>query len=64
MYRYYSTEAEFMGTILRVLRVEVYGYNVYITNQFQTIFAAALSTNHRSFLSIALACNKASNYGQ
>jgi hypothetical protein len=52
MYRYYSTEAEFMGTILRVLRVEVYGYNVYITNQFQTIFAAALSTNHRSFLSV------------
>ncbi len=64
MYRYYSTEAEFMGTELRVLRVEVYGYNIYITNQFQIFFAAALSTNHRSFLSIALSCNKACNYGQ
>jgi hypothetical protein len=29
----------FLGIILRVLRLEVSVYNVYITNQFQTIFA-------------------------
>jgi hypothetical protein len=29
----------FLGIILRVLRVEVSVYNVYITNQFQTTFA-------------------------
>jgi hypothetical protein len=43
-----STEAEFMnvtislrflGIILRVLRLEVTVYNVYIINQFQTTFA-------------------------
>jgi hypothetical protein len=43
-----STEAEFMngtislrflGIILRVLRLEVSVYNVYITNQFQTTFS-------------------------
>jgi hypothetical protein len=28
-----------MGIILRVLRLEVSVYNVYITNQFQTTFA-------------------------
>ncbi len=43
-----NTEAEFMnvqfflrflGVILRVLRIEVSVYNVYITKQFQTTFA-------------------------
>jgi hypothetical protein len=43
-----KTEAEFinvqfrlrfLGRILRVLRLEVSVYNVYITNQFQTTFA-------------------------
>jgi hypothetical protein len=29
----------FLGIILRVLRLEVSVYNVYITNQFQTTFA-------------------------
>ncbi len=29
----------FQGIILRVLRLEVSVYNVYITNQFQTTFA-------------------------
>jgi hypothetical protein len=29
----------FLGIILRVLRLEVSGYNVYITNQFQTTYA-------------------------
>jgi hypothetical protein len=29
----------FLGIILRVLRLEVSVYNVYITNQFQTNFA-------------------------
>jgi hypothetical protein len=29
----------FLGIILRVLRLEVSIYNVYITNQFQTTFA-------------------------
>jgi hypothetical protein len=44
------TEAEFMndertislrflGIVLRVFRLEVFVYKVYITNQFQTIFA-------------------------
>ncbi len=28
-----------LGLILRCLRLEVYVYNVYITNQFQTTFA-------------------------
>ncbi len=28
-----------LGIIFRVLRLEVFIYNVYITNQFQTIFA-------------------------
>ncbi len=28
----------FLGIILRVLRLEVSGYSVYITNQFQTTF--------------------------
>ncbi len=38
-------EAEFMniqfllGIIFKVLRLEVYAYNVYITNQFQTTLA-------------------------
>ncbi len=30
---------QFLGIILRVLRLEVSVYNVYITNQFQTTFA-------------------------
>jgi hypothetical protein len=30
---------KFLGIILRVLRLEVSVYNVYITNQFQTTFA-------------------------
>jgi hypothetical protein len=29
----------FLGIILRVLKLEVSVYNVYITNQFQTTFA-------------------------
>jgi hypothetical protein len=29
----------FLGIVLRVLRLEVSEYNVYITNQFQTTFA-------------------------
>ncbi len=29
----------FLGIILRVLRLEVFVYNVYIINQFQTTFA-------------------------
>ncbi len=29
----------FLGTILRVLRLDVSVYNVYVTNQFQTTFA-------------------------
>jgi hypothetical protein len=29
----------FLGILLRVLRLEVSVYNVYITNQFQTTFA-------------------------
>jgi hypothetical protein len=29
----------FLGIILRVLRLEVYVYNVYITNQFPATFA-------------------------
>ncbi len=49
---YWSTEAilnpnswtqillRFLGIILRVLRLEVSVYNVYITNQFQTTFSA------------------------
>ncbi len=41
-YRFASSEAEFMmflGIILRVLKLEVFVYNVYITKQFQTTFA-------------------------
>ncbi len=45
LYFYVFPEAEFMnvhfflGIILRVFRLEVSVYNVYITNQFQTTFA-------------------------
>ncbi len=34
-----TVSLRFLGIILRVLRLEVSSYNVYITNQFQTTFA-------------------------
>ncbi len=35
----------FLGIILRVVRLEVPEYNVYITNQFQTTFAQGGEVN-------------------
>ncbi len=35
----------FLGIILRVLRLEVAIYNVYITNQFQATFARGVGIN-------------------
>ncbi len=35
----YNFSLRFLGIILRVLRLEVSVYNVYITGQFQTIFS-------------------------
>jgi len=34
----------FLGTILRILRLEVSVYNVYITNQYQTTFAGGVKS--------------------
>jgi hypothetical protein len=38
----------FLGIILRVFRLEVSVYNVYITNQFQTTFAPLLEVTVNS----------------
>jgi hypothetical protein len=35
----------FLGIILRVLRLEVSAYNVYITNHFQTTSAGGVTVN-------------------
>ncbi len=51
-----TTSLRFIGKILRVLRLEVSRYNVYITNQFQTTFARGgggwLWIARRTFVSI------------
>ncbi len=42
----HTISLRFVGIILRILRLEVSVYNVYITNQFQTTFAGAMCNVH------------------